>query len=147
MRKLENFVKARILKQEMDVRIKYPFKHFLKEGIHTKPVKKKVCDGKDLSTDIHDVLKETNSSNDSALVITSDNHRQSKYPKQIRVARRNPLLSKHPDSNKQSVEQQCYGIQPGLPQSEITSELIRYAHMINTIQKINPQLFLRRNLH
>ncbi|CAH8482017.1 unnamed protein product [Schistosoma turkestanicum] len=124
----------------MDVRIKYPFKHFLKEGTVSKPMKKRIEVNNSTPTDI------TGSKDDeNALTTSSDNQSHVNYRKRLWIMKRKPTFNRHPNSNRNIIEEDCYGIQPGLSQTEITKELIRYAQMIKEIQQTNPQLFLRKH--
>ncbi|KAH8861901.1 hypothetical protein KSF78_0007636 [Schistosoma japonicum] len=127
----------------MDVRIKYPFKHFQKEGIAPKPMKRKIERTNDHLTDVDDDT--TMISDGDALIISSNNHSHVNYTKQQRIVKRNPIIKRDPNENKRIVEKHCYGIQPGISQTEITTELIRYAQLINRIKQTNPQLFLRKH--
>ncbi|CAH8527629.1 unnamed protein product [Schistosoma rodhaini] len=129
------------MSDEMDVRIKYPFKHFLKEGIVSKPMKKRAEVNNDSPTNIEDdTIGPKNDEND--LMISSDS--QIKNRKQPRIMKGRSTVNRHPDSNKNLVEKHCFGVQPGLSKTEITTELIRYAQMVNKIQETNPKLFLRK---
>ncbi|CAH8843052.1 unnamed protein product [Trichobilharzia szidati] len=91
-----------------------------------------------------DDFRETSSGdeNDNVLAITTSRNKQTKCFRKIRTVGRNLFRHQYTDSNKQLVEEQCHGIQPRLSQSELTDELIRYSHIINTIRQTNPQLFL-----
>ncbi|CAI2727235.1 unnamed protein product [Schistosoma spindalis] len=67
----------------MDVRIKYPFKHFLKEGIISKPMKKRTEVNNDSPTNTDDTGGPKDDVN--ALVMSSDDQIQIKYRKQQRI--------------------------------------------------------------
>ncbi|CAH8513833.1 unnamed protein product [Schistosoma bovis] len=126
----------------MDVRIKYPFKHFLKEGIVSKPKKKRTEVNNHSPTNTYDTTGPKDDEN--ALMISSGDRSQTKYRKQPRIIKGRSIVDRHPNLNKNSIEKHCFGVQPGLSQTEITAELIRYSQMVSKIQETNPQLFLRK---
>ncbi|CAH8526376.1 unnamed protein product [Schistosoma haematobium] len=67
----------------MDVRIKYPFKHFLKEGIVSKPKKKRTEVNNHSPTNTYDTTGPKDDEN--ALMISSGDQSQTKYRKQPRI--------------------------------------------------------------
>nr|CAH8843173.1 unnamed protein product [Trichobilharzia regenti] len=74
--------------KEMDVRIKYPFKHFLKEGIPTKPVRKNIQDDKcmPVNTEVED-FRETSSGDEKDNVILAVTTYSNKHTKCFRKTR------------------------------------------------------------